>query len=119
MKHIMKLRSNPFEMIECGKKTYELRLYDEKRQCIKIGDEIEFVNIKNQEQLVVCVINIHIFQNFNELYRALPLLKCGYTEENLATADPKDMEEYYSIEKQAQYGVVAFEIERRYSEYIS
>lgn len=44
MKHTMKLRPNPFRMILCGEKTYELRLYDEKRQCIKIGDEIVFVN---------------------------------------------------------------------------
>ena len=33
MKHTMKLRPNPFRMILCGEKTYELRLYDEKRQC--------------------------------------------------------------------------------------
>ena len=44
--------------------------------------------------------------------QALPLLKCGYTEENLTTANPADMEEYYSKEQQMQYGVVAFEIER-------
>lgn len=46
------------------------------------------------------------------MYQELPLLKCGYTEENLATAKPEDMEKYYSKEKQVQYGVVAFEIER-------
>ena len=113
MKHTMKLRPSPFRMILCGEKTYELRLYDEKRQCIKIGDEIEFVNTKTEEQLVVSVKNIHIFKNFTELYQALPLLICGYTEENLASANPADMEEYYSKEKQAQYGVVAFELEKR------
>lgn len=112
MKHIMKLHSNPFNMIKCGEKTYELRLYDEKRQCINIGDEIEFVNTKTQEQLVVSVKNIQIFKNFTELYQALPLLECGYTKENLTTANPADMEKYYSKKKQAQYGVVAFEIER-------
>lgn len=113
MKHIMKLHSSPFNMIACGEKTYELRLYDEKRQCIKIGDEIEFVNTKTQEQLVVCVKNIHMFNSFYELYQELPLRKCGYTEENLVTANPADMEKYYSKEQQAQYGVVAFEIERK------
>ena len=112
MKHTMKLRPNPFRMILCGEKTYELRLYDEKRQCIKIGDKIVFVNTKTDEQLVVSVKSIHIFKNFTELYQALPLLKCGYTEENLTTANPADMEEYYSKEQQMQYGVVAFEIER-------
>lgn len=112
MKHTMKLRPNPFRMILCEEKTYELRLYDEKRQCIKIGDEIVFVNTKTDEPLVVSVKNIHIFKNFTELYQALPLLKCGYTEENLTTANPADMENYYSKEQQMQYGVVAFEIEK-------
>lgn len=112
MKHTMKLRPNPFRMILCGEKTYELRLYDEKRQCIKIGDKIVFVNTKTDEPLVVSVKSIHIFKNFTKLYQALPLLKCGYTEENLTTANPADMEEYYSKEQQMQYGVVAFEIER-------
>ena len=112
MKHTMKLRPSPFRMIQCGEKTYELSLYDEKRQCIKLGDDIVFVNTKTDESLVVSVKSIHIFKNFNELYQALPLLKCGYTEENLATANPTDMENYYSKEQQMQYGVVAFEIEK-------
>lgn len=112
MKHTMKLRPSPFRMIACGEKTYELRLYDEKRQCINIGDEIEFVNTKTEKVIVVMVKNIHIFKCFTELYQALPLLKCGYTEENLATAHPADMEEYYTKEQQAQYGVVAFEVEK-------
>jgi len=54
MKHTMKLRPNPFRMILCGEKTYELRLYDEKRQCIKIGDKIVFVNTKTDEPLSKC-----------------------------------------------------------------
>lgn len=32
--HIMKLKPSPFEMIRSGKKTIELRLYDEKRKSI-------------------------------------------------------------------------------------
>ena len=98
MRHAMKLHPNPFRMIACGDKMYELRLYDEKRQCIKIGDAIEFVNTKTQEQLVVRVKSIHIFKNFTELYQSMPLLKCGYTEEDVATANPADMEKYYSKE---------------------
>ena len=42
MKHQMKLRSHPFYMIRSGQKTYELRLYDEKRQRLQVNDEIEF-----------------------------------------------------------------------------
>ena len=40
----MKLAPSPFEMIRNGKKTIELRLYDEKRKSISNGDRITFVN---------------------------------------------------------------------------
>ena len=42
MIHQMSLRPHPFEKIKLGEKTIELRLYDEKRKEIKVGDTIEF-----------------------------------------------------------------------------
>ena len=56
------------------------------------------------------VIALHLFKNFGELYAALPLLRCGYTEETIGTAIPEDMNQYYSVEEQARYGVVGIEI---------
>ena len=47
MKHIMNLNDTPYNMIKSGRKTIELRLYDEKRRMISIGDEIEFVIANN------------------------------------------------------------------------
>ena len=47
---------------------------------------------------------------FDALYQALPLLKCGYTENDIDTAHPSDMERYYSVEEQKQYGVVGIEL---------
>ena len=43
MLHEMKLQNGPFNSIKNGKKTIELRLYDEKRQKVKIRDKIEFM----------------------------------------------------------------------------
>lgn len=43
-------------------------------------------------------------------YQSLPLLKCGYTTENMDEAAPSDMEQYYSVEEQKKYGVVGIEI---------
>ena len=40
----MKLYSDSFEKIKFGSKTIEMRLNDEKRKAIKIGDFIEFTN---------------------------------------------------------------------------
>lgn len=50
------------------------------------------------------------FTSFAELYKHLPLLKCGYNDDNINAASPDDMDIYYPKEKQNQYGVVGIEI---------
>lgn len=111
MKHTMNLHDVPYNMIKSGQKTIELRLYDEKRRLISVGDEIEFVNSKNSNLSLHChVLNIHKFSSFDELYKELPLLKCGYTERDISMASPSDMDLYYSKEKQEKYGVVGIEL---------
>ena len=40
--HIMKLQEEYFNFIKNGTKQYEIRLNDEKRRRIKVGDFIEF-----------------------------------------------------------------------------
>lgn len=109
MIHNMKLNDVPFEMIKSGAKTIELRLYDEKRRKVKVGDSICFKS--KADKLTATVKALHIFRNFEELYAALPLDKCGYTEEDIATALPDDMLEYYSKEQIEKYGVIGIEIE--------
>ena len=108
----MKLQDAPFEMIEKGIKTIELRLFDEKRQLIQVGDKIEFTHTQNTTRVLNSrVIALHIFPSFDELYADLPLLKCGYTKEDIHTAKPSDMDAYYTREEQQKYGVVGIEIE--------
>lgn len=106
--HIMKLHPGPFAKIKDGSKTIELRLYDEKRKRISIGDTIRFVN--TADAVVVRVRDLFIFDSFDELYKHLPLTECGYTEEDVYAASPDDMEMYYSKEKQSQYGVVGIQL---------
>ena len=112
MTHQMKLNEDPFEKIEQGIKTIELRLLDEKRRLIQVGDKIEFVHAKNAKRVLNSrVIALHVFPSYEELYANLPLLKCGYTKEDIHTAHPSDMDIYYPKEKQKEYGVVGIEIE--------
>ena len=111
MIHHMNLHPRPFEMIAAGHKTIELRLMDEKRKNIRVGDTLVFTNTDEPARQIRCqVTGLHMFSNFAELYRALPLEKCGYLPQELATAAPEDMALYYPAEKQAQYGVVGIEI---------
>lgn len=103
----MHLKQVPFSMIKNGIKTIELRLYDENRKKITIGDTIRFYNLENENETILTkVVGLCIFDTFSELYKTLPLLKCGYNEENISKASEKDMEKYYSLEEQKQFSVV-------------
>lgn len=111
MIHHLNLHSGPFEMIQSGRKTIELRLYDDKRRLISVGDTLVFAHSDDPARtLIARVTALHRFPDFATLYAALPLDQCGYLPEELATASPEDMSVYYSAEKQAQYGVVGIEI---------
>ena len=107
----MKLHHVPFEMIKSGEKNIELRLFDEKRRQLKVGEKIVFSDTSTGEKLTKTVVKLHVFDSFDELYKALPLLQCGYTKEDVDTAHPRDMEAYYSAEQQKKYGVVGIELE--------
>lgn len=107
--HRMKLKASPFSKIQNGSKTIELRLNDEKRQQVQVGDFIEFTQIDDASQrLTVRVTALHHFNSFAELYAALPKEKLGYTHNE--TPDPNHMDAYYSRDKQGKYGVLGIEL---------
>ena len=106
----MQLQPSPFEMIRNGTKTIELRLFDEKRKKIRTGDTILFTNTESKETLEVKVLELLVFDSFETLYSRLPLLECGYTEEDIDTASPDDMNAYYPREMQQKYGVVGIRV---------
>lgn len=111
MTHYLNLNPQPFALIQSGQKTIELRLYDEKRSQIKVGDTLVFVHTEDASKtLTARVTALHRFLDFGALYAALPLDRCGYLPEEIPTASPEDMNIYYSAEKQAKYGVVGIEI---------
>lgn len=108
MEYKMKLRNDPFRMIKSGKKKIEMRLYDEKRKLIKVGDLIEFRNVDSDEIIKVRVVNLYRFDSFKELYNFFDKKMLGYdNDENVSYMD---MEKYYSYEEQDRYGVLGIEI---------
>ncbi len=105
----MKLQPKPFEAIKNGTKTIEMRLWDEKRKHITVGDTIEFVNMADAKQIVLTkVVGVHVYPTFKELYRDYRKEELGYAENEVA--NPKDMEEYYPIIEQEKHCVVGLEI---------
>ena len=108
--HTMNLVPSAFRKIASGTKTIELRLNDPKRRAIAVGDHIVLRNVETDERLEVVVRARHEFATFEELYAALPLSKCGYSESELPTAHPSDMHAYYTDEQIALHDVVGIEI---------
>ena len=110
MKHEMKLNNEPFECIKNGTKTIELRLNDEKRKLLTVGDYIEFTNRITTEKLLVEVIDLFKYNSFEELYKHFNKIEMGYSINE--EANPKDMENYYSKEEQEKYGVLGIKIKK-------
>ena len=109
MIHEMKLQPEYYDYILNGTKRIEIRLYDEKRQQIQVGDIIEFTSRATGEVQKTKVIAMHIYSSFADLYRDYDKVSLGYGKDE--EANPEDMELYYSKEEQEKYGVVGIEIE--------
>lgn len=105
---IMHLKEEPFNSIKNGTKTIEMRLFDEKRQQLKIGENIKFINDKIGEELLTQIVNLHKFKSFEELYKNFDKIKLGYKEWEVAKSS--DMLKYYPQSEQQKYGVVGIEI---------
>ncbi|MBR3969777.1 MAG: DUF1810 family protein [Ruminococcus sp.] len=109
MIHQMKLQYNPFMLIKNGSKTIELRLNDEKRQLVQVGDFIEFSRFDNpNEKIQTRVTALHRFDSFQELFAALPKEKLGFSPDEILV--PNYMDAFYSRKKQQQYGVLGIEL---------
>ena len=108
--HQMNLHDNPFQLDENQQKTIEMRLNDEKRQLIQVGDQILFTNTKTNKQLICLVEEVFHYDNFEDLYQNHDKKELGYLEDEIS--DPSDMLEYYSKEQIEKYHVVGIKIRK-------
>lgn len=107
MLHHMKLQQNPFDMIRSGRKKIEIRLNDEKRQQVCIGDTIEFSLIDDPTQHInVVVEDLHHFATFKDLCYAFPPQEYG----SESAEEYSFMYQYYSKEDEAKYGVLGIRV---------
>ena len=110
MKYEMRLHNEPFNKIKDGTKTIELRLNDEKRQLLKVKDLLEFTSRTTGEKVLTEIEALFKYPSFEELYKHFDKVSMGYSEDEIA--DPKDMEQYYSMEEQNKYGVLGIKIKK-------
>lgn len=108
--HEMKLQPEYFEYISSGSKRIELRLNDEKRQRIKINDQIVFTNEKTKDKLITHVNKIHKEKSFEKLFENFDislLASKNKTKQELLN----ELSKFYTKEKQEKYGVLGIQIE--------
>lgn len=111
MMHEMKLQPEYYNYILNGTKRIEIRLNDEKRKLIKVGDTIKFLKEPDlNESFKTKVVELLHYNNFDELfddYDISILADKSMTKEELK----KILEKFYTKEKQAKYGVIGIRIE--------
>ena len=106
--HEMNLQPKYFDFIKDGTKRIELRLFDEKRQQIELGDTIEFTKSEN-EKFKAEVIGLLRYNSFNDLFEDFDisiLADKSMTKQELLDV----LSEFYTSEKQAEFGVLGIRL---------
>lgn len=106
------LHPEVFDIVNDGIKNVEIRVNDEKRRKLKIGDKLLFLKRPDDVEKIYAVVkNLVYFNNFSEVVDKYPM-------ERLYLSDiSKDeyislMKKFYNDEEVAKYGVVAIEFEQ-------
>lgn len=111
MEHKMKLQPKYFDCMLNGTKRIEVRLNDEKRRLIKIGDIITFYKMPDEkESFSVKVIDLLHYDSFEDLlndYDISLVADKNDSKENLLNI----LSEFYSEEEQEKYGVLGIKID--------
>ena len=112
MEHQMKLNESPFEKIRSGVKIIEIRLYDDKRKNIDIGDTIIFSKLPDlKETLSVKVTWLVRYQSFEELLNdfSMDYFWCSnnYDKKSFIEA----MYKIYTKEEEGKYWVLWIKIQ--------
>ena len=107
----MKVKEKYYNLLKSGQKTIELRLFDEKRQKIRIGDEIIFSNFDREDDTFSArVVHLYRASDFQSLCRQISPQKAGFeTPEELVAV----MQKFYPSADQEKYGVLGIEIKRK------
>jgi len=106
--HKMNLQPKYFGYIKNGTKRIELRLFDEKRQQIQLGDIIEFAKSEDEKLKaeVIGLLRYDTFDDLSEDFDILILADKSMTKQELLDV----LSEFYAPEKQAEFGVLGIRL---------
>lgn len=124
---VMHLADDMFDKVKAGEKTVEIRLFDDKRKLVDIGDYIEFRKSSDESETVRRrVSDLDIRQTFGEMFlndRYLGDMKWSktlrFTPKQLGAPDDatesslvEAMYRFYDKSQEEEYGVIAFTLEK-------
>ncbi|MDO3410936.1 ASCH domain-containing protein [Saccharibacillus sp. CPCC 101409] len=112
MQHSMTLFPEYFDSVCSGRKKVEVRLNDERRRAIGVGDTIRFECLPGRQRAVeVTVEALYKHGTFEELYRAMPFsdFDCeGWTMQEMVDGTY----DIYTPEQEADWGALGIRIRR-------
>lgn len=101
------VRQPYFDMINAGIKDIECRLYDEKRQKLKLGDIILF---HNEDKTIYCkVTGLLIARDFEKLFELIDAKRTGLKDHETAVST---LQQFYDLQTQSEFGVVGIVVEK-------
>lgn len=102
--HKMHLKPDYFNMMKTGEKGVEFRLFDEKRQNIKIGDKIQFIcETDNNSKFIRTVQDLKTSSKFTLLLNFFPEYRIIKNKEKMLTK----LNKIYNRCEEEKYGVIA------------
>lgn len=108
MQYKMDLSEFSFNRIKAGRKV-DMRLFDKKRQSLKIGDVIEYENLNNPHEHLLCqVLGTAVFDNFGNMVDCLTPQLLGYDNKEEVILR---LNRAYSLEQQKDFNVMAIFIQ--------
>ena len=110
----MYLDDEPFYLIAQKKKTVELRLFDEKRARLAVGDKLQLeLRSDCTKYIIAYVKNLYLANSFEELLTPELLPLCGLGAKS-AKEGAKIMRRYYSESEEKEHGVIGIELDVRH-----
>ena len=111
MEMVVHLDSDVFDIVKNGKKDVEVRVNDEKRRKLKVGDVLVFLKRPNDDEEVRGVVTkLVLFSNFSDVVGSYDMeriyLKGTSKKEYLQL-----MSRFYQEEEVQKWGVVAIEFQ--------
>lgn len=105
----MRLATEPYNKVASGIKKVESRIFDEKRQQLRIGDTIIFSENDHPENKTHTKIRgLPRYQTFKELFDDLEPELFGETSRDFLL---KEIKQFYSDVEERKYGVVGIQFE--------